>query len=1736
MKHREKNITVLIDNFLGDNDESFSFLELIAKDFIDRSMSEENHQIPGKRFSIEYTEITNTVSNMIFNKILGAISRSNSYFDDSVIVLTQIASNDFCYFSNHLFFTLVHDYSSEMEYFIYSVSHVVLDPCSGFLLNAYREKNQKVDFFNNNSKDFNSEFGKSVQKVRSMVFEFGTKLYNTMSLFPKGQFTTFLTPSFVSSIQYIVVPPVYRRNDISCSFPERSEVLLAVSHYQSVKSFIKPPKHGIVDNTENLQHWSDLFATITAHSVDIRDEPLVDYTINEHEESSIIKFLKLFCYLGNQPYSNEFAHSIVGHIIWRHSEISSFLIVWIQSFLLINPELSKAVYDGIISEFNNICDFSSAQLHTFLHFSSRFIEVLCCLPGCLLTYDEVSVFNTIALLCLCSSHSCIRKCSIKLIQVIHQFINDHDSMTIYSVLNKKRIIIEKGFVSLFEYYPSVKLWNDPLQSMCILDFYTVLEGNYEILWQIMLSSMFSVIFGSINPQISSHYNNFIMKFLNNSNNRSLLSSNRCFFINILISLTVYSSEEKCETNKIISNNIILEIQNSFENFYPSFCVLFTSLRNNNFSIILDCDIDLFSSKQLAFILRGISWNKQFFESCENASFYSKFLLLYQGLCERIFRMWETTTNTFSHRHTSIKTMVRDESQLIRDFLVTSYQVLTLLRIKYEKCTGSPYPCIHTIFGLPHHEMGTIMNLFPILYEISDTNISDQISDRIHCYSIKTLSLWLLCFEIPKSFIVNKKDVIEKFFSFINVDPTILTNSLVHHFRLFFGDFLERSVMYNGSAFFVAICQYFYIFPKSYKNHTEILIENWKRPVSTFSEEYINNMHCLYQESGNLIASCLFYLVQMDKSMKRYSYILLGTLCPIILAYHSRGASYHQHFQMKFFLSNSPDQISIENARQISKYTQESLSFLTESVIDRFIEAHQNRKDNDINRSFIVLMPWLDTIFLDIEQRIVSNQTDLLFMRYTFSSFVEKLMSVLIPPDSDTEDSIALTIWQSLGERCNYTQVIITIVDVFCNQPNINPSLSVIQSLYMSSPDKVISCLTSYLSFLYWIHNISKQSTNIHVATFDRSDQIDISYIKQTNFVLRALVKLSKVSISHIIPYLPTVFSFISIHYSEENYEFFLIIVTQISSFFGKNSPNLIQDLIRIHHKDSSQFSSLLCILLKELMPICNIKKNLEYEYSIEVLRWAICCGDLRISAKAVETFSGIHGFLNPTVIALFVRSSWIITSAMTEVQTECEFDEEYRYLHSILIFFRSSASLFKDRLCLSNYPSIFWFSVSFLSYNQRKMSLIFNQALETISFFLEQDGLFYFLKNLQKKPNSDQYLTNVFWKYHTPWRDTFPGIGNDILGSRCDKVNIWLCIRIFNLIIQSGYSVLFSNSKKWVYTAILSILPWIWKVVTSNLYRFVITSDDVKMLKYTIESLSSVIEDAALLNNLNAILSGESNVFYESMKQVTIACLNIMDQSDIPYVGNFYVNMFKFGDKYIRIPLYSLISWIIESTLDVNPFLVSIHEMLNLVLSEYSSKRAPFIENLKKSLEYRSVILQSLPKLYHEDSIPVIPLLEKIVVVDIPHMYDVSILNECESKCEDINSFIPLCPVRGEINQSESIRKIRTMIAKIVFPPFHEWSLLISRSKICLFEVYSLKERDFIDNKASKCISMILQKSLNEILNESSTADDEIDDSDIGSLPSPDSLLSIPPKMFIPTIFEVNLIGNDMYERETTDQ
>ncbi|KAH0793712.1 hypothetical protein GPJ56_002433 [Histomonas meleagridis] len=204
---------------------------------------------------------------------------------------------------------------------------------------------------------------------------------------------------------------------------------------------------------------------------------------------------------------------------------------------------------------------------------------------------------------------------------------------------------------------------------------------------------------------------------------------------------------------------------------------------------------------------------------------------------------------------------------------------------------------------------------------------------------------------------------------------------------------------------------------------------------------------------------------------------------------------------------------------------------------------------------------------------------------------------------------------------------------------------------------------------------------------------------------------------------------------------------------------------------------------------------------------------------------------------------------------------------------------------------------------------------------------------------------------------------------------------------------------------------------------------------------------------------------------------------------------------------------------------------------------------------YVNLYLQALKdtkitETFEENSIkpevfPQLDIFERIVVVDVPHLYEIQSVDSKLLSFNDLNSLPPLLPIDERLASNERFQNMSSLLKLFRCEPIVSWNELLEK---CI--TYLIESEDLNDMMKKKSMSTCrIESGINEILNmineqpqqtddikeEEEEIVEEMNESDelvISLGQDPFSLISLNAKMFIPTVDEVNYIGNDLFEEQ----
>jgi hypothetical protein len=463
---------------------------------------------------------------------------------------------------------------------------------------------------------------------------------------------------------------------------------------------------------------------------------------------------------------------------------------------------------------------------------------------------------------------------------------------------------------------------------------------------------------------------------------------------------------------------------------------------------------------------------------------------------------------------------------------------------------------------------------------------------------------------------------------------------------------------------------------------------------------------------------------------------------------------------------------------------------------------------------------------------------------------------------------------------------------------------------------------------------------------------------------------------------------------------------------------MVYDLTRGDYVDVSEIAARFFHVLSDL------DKRWADAFGLEVLRWAVCCGDIHRAIIYTRAFTGVLRPSTTVVIGLFARDLWILSDALSHVQTSEDISLFIEYFAAVHNVMRGITAAHAEAGMLEADSALFWMAAESIRCNSANFAPIFESAMEVILLHLRSPILF---AGITRPFARGQFTPRVFWKFHQPWRDSFPGLARPICEYR--GLNISLCIRALNLIVQSQFPPLFGPRENWLYTSLLLLLPWMLYIVLTDLSRFVFTSADAHLIEGTLPILKVALPEPEIQAGLDAIRNGNATALYETAIPLCTVALAKIVSEDFELIGHLYAAMLRNAGGRRRLSLYVAASWIISPSC-AHAFA----EFAALVDGDSHPQRAPLREAILTRLAGAPEHLEILP-----NGFPFLRLMERIVVVDVPHLYEVDALNERTSLCEDLNSFVPMAPTDPRLAGNERVTIIRETLETVDLPPFREW-------------------------------------------------------------------------------------------------
>jgi hypothetical protein len=1168
-----------------------------------------------------------------------------------------------------------------------------------------------------------------------------------------------------------------------------------------------------------------------------------------------------------------------------------------------------------------------------------------------------------------------------------------------------------------------------------------------------------------------------------------------------------------------------------------------------------CDAHVF-----AIILRALSWNVNFAGVSEDSEFLSRF-----------FDVFSKTFTAFS-RSCDLGNVSEENAPICSDFLVCFYMILSILANNHATHLDAPFPCCKFV----DRKLDTFAKTqthFQALFNLAG---SPQKIETIHIYALRTLEAWFHCNPVPSVNLLVSPDFIAKVNEFSKQRPLILHYLLLHHFDVLVAQYIASAYIQGNEAYFSALAVFFRKDTLGSTVPTEtVLRDQWL----SCSDESIHPtlvpyLNALYEVTGSLLLSCLFFLSRAEKKLVEEAFVVLAVLAPVLSMVHFNGHNEDLKELLDIFVQTSVSMnhnfscIDLQTICGISSVLCKHFQFCMEQILADACEFLPKRAPHEISRMLIILRPFFETIEFDTENRVICRETDMQFMKFSCYTFVASLMTSFTETADATLNSEIVNMWRVLVIRrgrfhyFNFQVIFLSLLFAAYDPRNHVQAGLVLHYLFRIAPQQTSDHLGSLYTFGYAAHQHYHETDESSGFSPETSVELDEEIPERNShhlieFFLQMTAKLVTDSVRPFIPCLPAIFAFCLIHISDYfrdisevmtnvTNELLIIIPSECRPYLLEVMRNFSAISRLIGKKDGASMTDLLSpeVAGDSSASFFEIARSITAFFTIfnsemadqlghEFLQWGMCHGDLHHAAAAIACYRGNLHHATPLIVDLSARALWSVSDALkllgNDVSPYLDFIAEQ------LKMLRALAMGFAEKGTLGSESTLLWIAIECLKCNSQSRVVVFSAALDLFEYILMFPQIFRYLAGIDS-PVSDRYTQRTFTKFHQHWGDTFHGVYSFLYGCECSSIDIWQLIRVVNFVIQTGFKTLFGDGEASILVALLSLLPWMWAVVITEMSRFLFDSPQVLIMEATFESLKRFISDPAILNCLSFIGSDEDVDVFANIATLCEIIVPQIPTSDLLLITKFFHHCLVWGDKSLSSPTYAVVAHIVSHAIDKQPILERLGPLTAIVEKDQNESRCSYRDLY---MEVCAVVKDLAPEEEQSGVWPDLVLFERIVVVKIPHLYEVNVSDIANISILDLTSFPPLLPFDVVLLQGERFKRFFAVLSQYRFEPFMQWYELTGKLLASLvgrldwgdlrrtIAVGELKLKTTFST-ILKQIEITPQNEINDTEQNQEEEEDLIEEKQPAA--DPYAFVFLTSQTFVPSVSDVNIIGNEQFE------
>jgi hypothetical protein len=436
--------------------------------------------------------------------------------------------------------------------------------------------------------------------------------------------------------------------------------------------------------------------------------------------------------------------------------------------------------------------------------------------------------------------------------------------------------------------------------------------------------------------------------------------------------------------------------------------------------------------------------------------------------------------------------------------------------------------------------------------------------------------------------------------------------------------------------------------------------------------------------------------------------------------------------------------------------------------------------------------------------------------------------------------------------------------------------------------------------------------------------------------------------------------------------------------------------------------------------------------------------------------------------------------------------------------------------------------------------LIFDAALDLFEYLVSSPDIFAFLAGYSE-PAADKLSMGIFTRFHQPWGDSFHGIGIYLYTCNISSLDGPKVVRVINRVIQTGFLPLFSDGENAAFVALLSLMPWMWSIVITNINRFMFDSPDVLMMEATLSALKRHIHDQELIDALAFLDSAQEVDIFLSVSHLCSTIVPRIETPDLVMIVKFFSHLIDHSDKTMRSPLYSVTTGILNFATQKGEIAAALAGFTQVVRCDHKESRRSYREMYLEAYtavtgprRRRDWLLSSAM----DPDWPELKMFSRIVAVTIPHLYEVSDGDLSAMKMDELNSFPPLLPFEPLLLDAERFALFQTVIFEHRFEPFMSWWETVGKLVACLInteDLEVLKQPVKVAGLKLKTAFSAMLSSIevrrSALLEEYHPPPDEEEEDQMDLPPDRDAyaFVFVEPERFILTIADVNEIGNELF-------